>query len=87
MKKITCPLCKYRILLLPDLKEMTKAIDEHVNSHLNKTRKENALKSHVQYTRDELEEALTEEVIKGICCNLEVHNNFDTLNNNPELKP
>jgi len=87
MMEITCPICKVRILVVPDLKEMTKAIDEHVNGHLKNTGKENVSKSQVQCTRDELEELLTEEVLKGICRNLAFHPNFDTLNNKPELKP
>lgn len=37
MKTITCPDCGTEILILPDLKEMNKTIENHINKHRNGT--------------------------------------------------
>ena len=69
MNEITCPLCKTRILIINDLKEMVKAIDEHVNYHAKEKEQKNLPRKQIQLFKEELEEELTQEVLKEIANN------------------
>ena len=74
MMEITCPLCKDRILVVPDLKAMTKAINKHVDFHLKEKREQNFSRAQIQHAKEEIEEALAQEVIKEICQNAPILN-------------
>jgi len=65
--EIVCPKCKERILLVPDLRAMTKAIDNHVNFHVRQIKKRNISKHQVLLEAEELEDALAKEVLKELC--------------------
>jgi len=67
MLEIGCPKCKERILLVPDLRAMTKAIDNHVNFHVSQIKKRNISKHQILLASEELEEALAKEVLKELC--------------------
>ena len=70
MLEIVCPKCKERILLVPDLKAMTNAIDCHVNFHIRQIKKSNVSKHQILLAGEELEDALAREVLKELCRDL-----------------
>ncbi len=69
MNEIKCPLCKTRILVINDLNEMVTAINEHVNYHAKEKEQKNLSRAHIKLFKDELEEQLTQEVLKEIANN------------------
>ena len=66
MLEIICPKCKKSILLLPDSKAMTKAIDGHVNLHIMQIKKSNISKHQILLAGEKLEDALAKEVLKEL---------------------
>jgi hypothetical protein len=56
--------------LIPDLKAMTIAIDNHVNLHIGQIKKSNISKQQIMLAADEIEDALAKEVLKELCRDL-----------------
>ncbi len=69
MNEIKCPLCKTRILVINDLNEMVTVINEHVNYHAKDKEQKNLSRTQIKLFKDELEEELTQEVLKEIANN------------------
>jgi hypothetical protein len=67
MDKIACPRCKAQIMLIPDLKEMTVAIGNHIEHHTNEMQTKKMPTSEISRQKSDIENALTKEVIKKIC--------------------
>jgi hypothetical protein len=66
LDKIVCPRCKAQITLIPNLKEMTAAIDGHLEIHANKLRSKNYPEPEISKQKSLIESALIEEMIKEI---------------------
>jgi hypothetical protein len=75
MKEIICPLCQARILVLPNMQAMIKAIDKHVNCHTKEMEEKKLPEPEIEHAIEELEEALAQEVLKNVANNSDANDN------------
>jgi hypothetical protein len=69
MSEIICPFCRVRIPIYRDLRAMAKTIEEHVECHVKKNEELQLPSRQIKCLKEELEEALAEEVLKEVAKN------------------
>jgi hypothetical protein len=73
LNKIACPRCKAEILLIPDMRAMSQAINNHLSTHRWKMKKQKLSTKEIQREKEKIERILIENMIKEICTSYEVN--------------
>jgi len=68
LDKVNYQQCKAQILVVSDLKAMTRAINTRVKFHVEEMRKGNMPETQIRQSKEEIESSLIEEIIKEIYC-------------------
>jgi hypothetical protein len=66
LDKLVCSECKAKILLIPDLKGMSKAINNHLLIHLEQMKKKEFSRTEIRERKKHIEEALLVNLFKAI---------------------
>ncbi len=64
METIICPECKHRLLVVPDVKEMAKLINEHVSFHTEEMQKKDYSQTQIKLAKEKIEKNLLGKIFE-----------------------